>query len=89
MRKHGIRELFMGHHADDQVETALMLQDRRPATPLGVHGMRAVSRLPPSRLGARQMEDEKMLVCRPLLGVRKARETGRVAGGMRLMYLNI
>lgn len=73
----GASMLFMGHHNDDQIETAIM-RYRKGSGPLGLSGMR-----PARRLGMSSGKDGSLdfygpdgmqtWICRPLLGFSKVR----------------
>lgn len=72
LRTEGIRQLFVAHHLDDQIELSL-LRLRNGADVLGLSGMSTTSRLPRSLEGAVFEENgQECRVIRPLLEVRKA-----------------
>jgi len=64
------RTIFLGHHADDLVETFL-INLFRGAGPGGLSAMRAVS--------IRKIDNVKLQIVRPLLGVSRERITRRCA----------
>lgn len=71
MRQNNCTYLFVAHHADDQVETAMLKQARGTQTATSAGGMQPVTTLPRG-LEEAELGDGTLKVIRPLISVPKA-----------------
>ncbi len=69
-RKHGLRTVLTGHHADDALETVLLRWVRGTDLP-GLTGPRLRNELGTDLDSAAEASDTKITVVRPLLGLRR------------------
>lgn len=66
LREHNLKYLYLGHHLDDMVETALLRQGRGTATASALPGLRPIAKLP-LHIDPASPRDNLFRLLRPLL----------------------